>query len=274
VSSINLDKIRKRLHYTERFVPTINVLTELQRNFLLYVPFENLDIHLDIPMDFSESALSNKIIERKRGGLCFENNILFYRLLKQIGFDAQFVGAEMYKNNPTPIVINHMALLVSIKNDTYLVDVGNGKFYGSPIPFNKSTLIKGEDANYLVEDYMGFKLLSFLDQNGQKQPRYAFNPAPKKIKDFIKPSIYTQTSPESIFRQKILVTQFQENGRVTLSDTKLIFTQGGKQKTKELHSPEDYRDILPKLFDIKLEMEQLEVLIHKVEMKKEALKPL
>ena len=267
---MNLDKIRERLHFAKRLAPTLDVLTELQRNFLIHVPFENLDIHLDTPMDFSESALFDKIVERKRGGLCFENNTLFFALLKQIGFDVHFVGAEMFKNQPSSIEINHMALLVSIKNEIYLVDVGNGRFYGSPISINKQVLVNGEDTSYLVEDYLNFKTLLFLDSDGLKQPRYSFDPRPKQLEDFRAPSMYTQYSPESIFKQKILVTLYQENGRVTLSDTKLIFTKGNKQETKEVQSPEDYRDILTKLFNITLEEHQFEMLINKVQMKKEA----
>ena len=271
---MNLDKIRERLHYTNGFVPTLEVLTELQRNFLLYVPFENLDIHMDIPMDFSESALFDKIVERKRGGLCFENNTLFFDLLKQIGFDVHFVGAEMFKNNPSTIEINHMALLVSIKDETYLVDVGNGRFYGSPIPLKKEILIQGEDTSYFIEDCQNFKTLLFLDSNGLKQPRYSFDPMPKQLEDFREPSMFTQYAPESIFKQKILVTLYKDNGRVTLSESKLILTKEAKQETQELQTSEEYRDILTKMFDIKLEDDQLEMLINKVQIKKEAMKPL
>lgn len=264
---MNLEAIKDRLKYTKGFDPSLQVLTELQRNFLLTVPFENLDIHLNIPMDLSVSALFKKIVARQRGGLCFENNILFYSLLQLIGFDVQFVGAEMYQGQPNSIGINHMALLVSIKNESYLVDVGNGKFYGIPIPIKNRIQIRGEDAIYWVDDYHEFKVLYYLDQNGQKQPRYAFDTAAKQFKDFIQPSIYTQTSPESIFKQKILVTKYLENGRMTLSDNKLIHTRAGKQETKELESPEEYRDILTTFFGIKLEEAQLLALTKKVQAK-------
>ena len=264
---MNLDKIWERIHYGNGIAPTLSVLTELQNQFLLHVPFENLDIHLEIPMDFSEQALFDKIVERKRGGLCFENNSLFYAILKQIGFTVQFVSAEMYQNRPFSGIINHMALLVSIKKHTYLVDVGNGRSYGSPVPIYSSELIKGEDASYLVDEFQGFKTLMFFDQNGQIQPRYAFNPEPKQLKDFIEPSIYTQKSPESIFRQKILVTQYQDKGRMTLSDAKLIFTRDGIQEINNLKSPEDYREILTTLFNITLKAQQWDNLISKVNQK-------
>lgn len=132
---MNLDKIRRRLQYKGDFVPTLGVLTALQKQFLLQVPFENLDIHLDVPMDLSIQALYHKIVERKRGGLCFENNTLFHALLAQIGFEVGFVSAEMYQNQPFSGTTNHMALRVDIHQEAYLVDVGNGRFYGSPIPF-------------------------------------------------------------------------------------------------------------------------------------------
>ena len=265
--SMNLNKVKERIQYDGEFAPTLKVLTNLQKKFLLHVPFENLDIHMDIPMDLSEPSLFQKIIDRNRGDLCFENNSLFYGLLKQIGFTVHFVGAEMYQNKPFSSIINHMALLVSIKNELYLIDVGNGRFYGRPIPIGKQSLIKGEDTKYLIGDYMGHKTLLFLDQNGQKQPRYAFDVEPKQRDDFIQPSIYTQTSPDSIFRQKILVTKLLSNGRLTLSDTKLIFTRKGKQNIKALQSAEEYPEILVNKFGILLEEQQLASLIRQIDKK-------
>lgn len=266
---MNLDKVKERIQFNGEFAPTLKVLTILQKKFVLHVPFENLDIHMDIPMELSEQSLFHKIVERRRGGLCFENNTLFYGLLKQIGFKVQFAGAEMYQNKPFSNIINHMSLLVTIKDELYLVDVGNGRFYGRPIPINKHLMVKGEDTSYVIEDYMGHITLLYLDPNGQKQPRYAFDINPKHLDDFIQPSIYTQTSPDSIFRQKILVTRLLTSGRLTLSDTKLILTRQGKQEIIKLQSVEEYRDILAKKFDIILEKHELAHLLEQVNKKLE-----
>ena len=44
------------------------------------VPFESLSIHLGEPMDLRPEALFDKIVRRRRGGLCYELNGLFASL--------------------------------------------------------------------------------------------------------------------------------------------------------------------------------------------------
>jgi N-hydroxyarylamine O-acetyltransferase len=266
---MNLDTFRTRLQYKGDFVPTLEVLTALQKQFLLQVPFENLDIHLDVPMDLTVPALYHKIVERKRGGLCFENNTLFHALLTQIGFKVAFVRAEMYQNKPFTGITNHMALRVDLNEETYLVDVGNGRFYGSPIPLHSGAEVQGEDTLYWIENFENNTTLMYRDSKGENQPRYAFHLEAMPLEAFIEPSIYTQKAPESIFRQKLLVTLYQKEGRVTLSDMKLLTTKNGIQESKALTSPDDYRALLDGVFGIQLEAFQMDYLIHKMRLKSE-----
>ena len=50
---MNFEKIRERIDYKGELKPTYEVLKALQKQFLLHVPFENLDIHMGIPLNYS-----------------------------------------------------------------------------------------------------------------------------------------------------------------------------------------------------------------------------
>src|SRR5690606_35043291 len=52
-------------------------LAELQALHLEHVPFENLDIHLGVPITLDRDALFHKVVRRRRGGFCYELNGLF-----------------------------------------------------------------------------------------------------------------------------------------------------------------------------------------------------
>src|SRR5258708_34291024 len=55
--------------------PDIPSLRALQYAHMLSIPFENLDIHLGRKIVLDEALLFNKIVERRRGGICYELNI-------------------------------------------------------------------------------------------------------------------------------------------------------------------------------------------------------
>ena len=52
------------------------------------VPFENIDIQLGRSLTISVEDAFEKIVERGRGGWCYEQNGLFGWALSEIGFDV------------------------------------------------------------------------------------------------------------------------------------------------------------------------------------------
>lgn len=262
---MDLEKIKERINYSGEFRPTYEVLKELQMQFLLHVPFENLNIHLNIPLDYSSSQVFHKIVEQKRGGLCYENNSLFYDILKAIGFNVNFIKAEMFKGLPLKNDENHMhmALLVQIDDEMYLVDVGNGKSFGNPIPVKNKTFSKGEDSDYIVDDFQEIKALYFKDSDGKLTPRYVFGLEPKTREDFKKACIFIETSPESVFLKGTLASQYQANGRETLTGSKVIATTDAGRSSLIISSKEDLKQHLEETFGIFLEENQIDHLFEK-----------
>ena len=259
---MDLEKIRERINYKGEFKPTYKVLNDLQKQFLLSVPFENLDIHLGIPIDYSIENTYEKIVVGKRGGVCYENNSLFYEILKDIGFQVRFISAEMFKGLPLKNNSDHMhmALLVCIEEEIYLVDVGNGKSFGSPIPILKKAYSKGEDSDYIVDDFQNIKALYFKDSTGELTPRYVFDLSPKEREDFKQACVYIETSPESIFRKNTLVSLYKEDGRITLSGENLILRKGSQISTSVIPSKEEFDNLLKSHFGILLNDKQLDTL--------------
>jgi hypothetical protein len=70
-------------------------LTEAQEAHLTTVPFENLDIHLDVPIELDDDRLLDKVVRRRRGGFCYELNGTFIWLLRAVGFQADLLEAQV-----------------------------------------------------------------------------------------------------------------------------------------------------------------------------------
>lgn len=73
------------------------LLTTLQQHQLAHVPFENLSLHYSphrtIALD--AASLYGKIVERRRGGYCMENNCFFGAVLRGLGFSVCSVGGRV-----------------------------------------------------------------------------------------------------------------------------------------------------------------------------------
>ena len=78
---MDINAFLNRIVYQENIDVIYPVLAGLQKAFLHSVPFENLDIHADIKLDYSEKPIFDKIVTRRRGGVCYESNALFYDAL-------------------------------------------------------------------------------------------------------------------------------------------------------------------------------------------------
>jgi N-hydroxyarylamine O-acetyltransferase len=104
-------------------------LRRLHRRHVLSVPFENLDVVRGRPVSLDLDAAFDKIVERGRGGWCFELNGLFGAALRAIGFRVADLGATVGAAEPAEL--NHLTLLVRL-DQPWLADVGFG--FGPPEP--------------------------------------------------------------------------------------------------------------------------------------------
>ena len=85
----------QRVGYAGSRQPTAETLRKLHRAHMLSVPFENLDISLGRKIICEEEAFLRKIVERRRGGFCYELNGAFAALLRELGFKVTLLSARV-----------------------------------------------------------------------------------------------------------------------------------------------------------------------------------
>ena len=64
------------------------------------IPFENLDVVLPREIELSDEAIFHKLVVARRGGYCFEQNGLFERVLKEVGFTVRSLLGRVVIANP------------------------------------------------------------------------------------------------------------------------------------------------------------------------------
>ncbi len=132
--------------------PTVETLRDLQLRHLRTVPFENLSIWLDEPMVLDEVALADKIVRRRRGGICYELNGLFAELLRALGFTVSVLAARTVTDDGwlTP-PFTPLALVVDL-DDRYLVDLGAGTYPWYPLRLDSRESRQDPAGEFLVVD--------------------------------------------------------------------------------------------------------------------------
>jgi N-hydroxyarylamine O-acetyltransferase len=230
-----------RIGYQGPLKPSPETLRALHVAHLLSIPFENLDIHLGRRIVLDEAALFRKVVEERRGGFCYELNGLFAVLLRQIGFEVTLLSAGVaHAEGGFGPEFDHMVLLVRAGTD-WLADVGFGECFPEPLP------LCGNDGEYrLIEDAPYVTLLR------GDAPEYRFTLVPRSLGDYAGMCHYHQTSPASSFTQGRMCTRATPDGRITLTDHRLIVTRDGRREERAVNTEDDFRALLAAHFGITL----------------------
>jgi N-hydroxyarylamine O-acetyltransferase len=240
----------KRIDYHGQLAPTLQTLEALHEAHLLAVPFENLDIHRGRPIRLGSASLFQKIVSRRRGGFCYELNGLFALLLRKLGFEVTLLSASVaHANGGFGPEFDHLTLLVHLSED-WLADVGFGDSFRQPLQAQAGLEhSEGEQAYRLIRD--GVYWIQQRRYDGW-QPEYRFTMQPHELADFTAMCHYHQTSQESSFTQKRVCTLATPEGRITLSDLRLVTTIHGERSERLLPDQQAYDAVLAQQFGIVL----------------------
>ena len=214
---------------------------------LMRIPFENLSVHLGEEIVLESTALVAKIVDRRRGGFCYELNGAFAVLLQELGFDVTLLEARVVGDGGLGPPFDHMCLRVEL-DEPWLADVGFGDSFRLPLRLGD----RGGQA-----DAAGiFRIVAKEDEEFEllrdEKPQYRFDLAPRELEDFREMCRYHQTSPESHFTHNTVCSLATPGGRVTIRGSVLIVTDGANRHERTL-SDTELLDAYRRYFGIDLE---------------------
>ena len=241
-----------RIAYSGPTTPTAETLRALHYAHLLSVPFENLDIALGRAIVVDEAAIIRKIVERRRGGFCYELNGAFAALLRALDFRVTLLSARVSRaGGGEGPEFDHLTLRVDL-DQPWLVDVGFGESFQEPLRLVPETKQQDSAGKFRLLP-LGERLqLEKLNPDERWRRQYTFTQQPRELEDFAAMCSYHQTSPESHFTQNRICTRATPGGRITLSGMKMIVTCHGEREEKMLSSEEERERVLQEFFGIRL----------------------
>ena len=233
----------------------LSSLTHLIQQHQKNIHFENLDIISRRSILLDRDSLFQKIVVKKRGGVCFELNGLFHFLLKELGYDIQMVAGTVYQQSSGEWGLEgtHLTNIVRLNSEKYLVDVGfGGNAPRLPVPLS-GEVVQDIAGSYRVIPKGDWYYLEKKDPDSEDwQTLYRFTGEAKTFQDFHEACHLIETSPRSPFNRSIYLSKMTEDGRVSLIDRKLIqVTPSGKEKREVSES--ELPSLIQQIFQIRME---------------------
>lgn len=251
-NNFSLSKYCERIGYEGELKADENTLHLLMRHQLMTVPFENLGVQAGKVVSLIPEEIFEKIIDRNRGGYCYEVNGLFAMALEALGIEYQFVAARpMFY--PVKRPKTHMAIIATVEGKQWLCDLGFGS-YGIREPIDLAQagrrieqdhdvfmLEKSDAGEYLLKAYV----------EGAWANQYAFDLHSWEWIDFAPANYLNSTHPDAIFVQKRLVIIQNLAGRTVLLGNSLKTIQNGLVNKIEVEDAQ-VKGVLETCFDLKV----------------------
>lgn len=257
------DAYAERISYRGPATATIDALEGICLGHAMRIPFENLDIHRGGPpgirIDLARDALFAKLVTRRRGGYCFEQNTLLLEMLRDIGFVVRPLSARVLGGPERPRT--HMLLAVQIGVRSFIADVGFGVHnLLAPLPFEPDVprAIHGERFRLREIPWDGRATAAppafdlEVEAAGAWKALYRISLEEQRPADFVMANWFTSTHPESGFVRRKLVSRPEVGTRYVLLDRKLEIRRGDAVEEKTI-AEDAYETTLRDLFGIVLE---------------------
>jgi N-hydroxyarylamine O-acetyltransferase len=242
----------RRIGYTGPIVPTQETLRALHRAHLFTVPFENLDIPQGRRIVCDEAAFIRKIVDQRRGGFCYELNGAFAALLRELGFKVTLLSARVPREDGSQSPeFDHLTLRVDL-DQPWLADVGFGDCFLDPLQLQVGVEQPQAEHAFRIVEENGSLHVERTEANGAWKREYSFTLTPRRLAEFAPMCHYHQTSPESPFTRKRICTRATPDGRITLSNQRMIITHNGTRSERLLGSEEEWCDVLLENFGVVL----------------------
>ena len=228
--------------------PTMTLLSELTRRHLERFPFASVGPQLGDPLPLDPAALFDRIITRRRGGYCFEQNGLMFEMLTELGYDTTMVLARVLVSGADHPPLTHRFTMVDVDGGRYLVDVGFGAAC-PPGPVRFDPADPGAGRHRIVEREPGeFHLQLATDGGYVSLYRFdlvRYGPADAELGHF-----YSHRHPDAGFVNNLVVARILDDEVRSLRNLELRIHRGDDEEQIAISDASHLHELLAGLFDL------------------------
>lgn len=241
-----------RIGYAGGREATLETLQALHFAHPTHIPFENLDIQLGLPVKLDLDSLQDKLIVRKRGGYCFEQNAVFAAALDALGFQVTRLAGRVSTGSTRINPRTHMLLRVDLDGGPWLADVGFGaETLLAPVPLEGDEVSEQFGWRYRVIKEDAVYLLQLLQGEAWRE-LYRFTLDEQYPIDYEMANHYTSTHPNSGFVRSVSAGLPGPEIRLSLRNRELTEMRGQERITRRIEGDEALLELLAERFGLVL----------------------
>jgi N-hydroxyarylamine O-acetyltransferase len=205
ISDTDIASYLARIGLAAAPAPTAEGLAELHLAHATHIPFENLDVLLGRPIRLDPASLHQKLVHDRRGGYCFEQNLLFAGMLEAIGFVVTKLAARVrFRADGKLLPRTHMLLRVDIAGEAWMADVGFGGS-GPLVPLRLAAGVEQPQFlwTYRLAQEPGELWVLQCRRASGWEDFYSFSLEPQHQVDYEVASYFVSTHPDSPFTRTL-----------------------------------------------------------------------
>ena len=254
--ALDLPRYLARIDYAGPLTPTGEVLAALQAAHVAAIAFEALDPLTGKAVDLHPAAIDAKLIDGRRGGYCFEQNSLFLRVLRAIGFVAEGRIARvrwMLPGDAPPTPRTHQLTRVMLGGRAWLVDVG----FGSAVPAAPLAMDRAGAQSTAHEPCRLVRIGAIwrveAEIAGEWRPLYDVEDSEPPEIDYEVGNWYTSAHPHSHFRHQLIAARTTADARIALRDNRLTIRRTDETVDQRYLSADEIEAALADSFGLAVE---------------------
>jgi len=262
MQELDIDRYFDRIGYDGPRSASIDTLRALHLAHPAAIPFESLDPFFGRPVQIDLASIADKLVRRKRGGYCFEQNALFRAVLEALGVRVTPLAARvrwMLPEDAPRTQLSHMLLIAHLGDRDYLCDVGfGGQSPTAPLAFTPDLEQRTPHGTYrLRRSERDFALEMRLPDRWAAM--YRFTLEPQGSRDYEVYNWFTATHPASIFVNNLVAARVRGDHRVTVRNREHgVRRADGSDETARLESPTELHRVLTEDFGLEARLEDIE----------------
>jgi N-hydroxyarylamine O-acetyltransferase len=243
----------ERIGYDGPKTARLETLCAIHRLHPQVIAFENLNPLLGWPVLLDARSLQQKLVTQRRGGYCYEHNLLLKLALERIGFKVAGLAARVLWNNAEDAIRprTHMLLQVDIEDELWIADVGfGGLTQTAPLRLVEHTPQATPHEPFRVMRISGDYAVQ-AEVRGEWRALYRFDLQEQVLADYEMTSWYLSNHPDSHFVQRLLAARTEPGRRYALLDNELAVHRLGEETVRrKLTSAAELQQVLSETFRI------------------------
>jgi len=236
----------------QRSKPDLAFLSEIARHHAAQFAFSSVGPMLgdDLPLDIE--SLYRRIVVKRRGGYCFEQNGLLFAMLQELGFAVSlYLGRVIYNQDIHP-GLTHRITLVAIDGKRYVADVGFG-----PLGPQHPVCLSGEESRenfrvFRIEERRPGEFHMQTLKDGDFYSLYKFELARYGPADCEVGHFYSHKHPSATFVNHLVVSIILDDEIRSLRNHEYRVTTGSGEKRQVIADGRQLQETLLSKFGVRV----------------------